>query len=158
MASVYSKLMTKGLLAGVVAAILLLFMTGCGTQTDTHFSLQEIVDKGWVDDEVELEVVRIDPEGEVTYSEQFDMGFYSFRIYDQSTTEASQYITVVADEDSLDFEPEPGAFLALEGDLRSSVDQDDLKLQQGWHYRDETEEALYISAVDMSAADRPGDW
>ena len=151
------RLMKMGLLAGAVAALLLL-IAGCGTQTETHSSIQEIIDEGWVENDVQLNVVRIDPDAEVTYSEQLDIGLYSFLVYDQSTGEASRPITVVADEDILDFEPEPGAFLSLEGDLRSSLDEEDLDLQQGWHYTEETGEALYISATDIGKADSSGDW
>lgn len=144
-------------ITGVIGVILL---SGCGTETQT--SIKDISEEGWAAHNVKFEVARVSDiyGGGISYSE--DTNQYAFGIYDKSTeiesNDMHDHIVVIVKSEKIDFDPEGGEFIEIEGELQASDDDTIISDQEGWRYTDAEGEGLIIYATNVTETDPPADW
>lgn len=147
-------MMRKVLVLVCVALLIVgvLAIAGCGFST--HTSMSGIVEEGWPADKAELDVVRISPLfGEVAYSEE--TGQYAFAVYDKSVKKESgdyEAIPVIVKRENIDFEPEIGDFISIEGELQ---DSEVGSANDNWYYN---KSPMMIYATEVIKVEPPAGW
>lgn len=140
--------MSKSIFIIVVMCLVSGLIVGCSS-TKTHNSMSDIVNEGWPAHKVDIDVARISPFKNISYSENTNQ--YGFGIYDKSTAK-SEFIVVVVKSNNINFTPEIGDFVSVKGELQ---DSDVGEAEKNWYYN---KKAMIIYATQVNKENAPVGW